>query len=340
MIKRILTGMRTTGRLHLGHYVGALDNWLKLQQEYQCYFLLADIQALTTHFDRVEEIEGSVRQVVIDWLSVGLDPENSSFVLQSAVPELCELTVYLSLFVKLGALSRNPTLKEEREQHGMGDVNMGFLTYPISQAADILLYSPSPSSNAYLLVPVGEDQMPHIELTADIARRFNNQYGVTFVSPEAKVGDVPRLGDLGGSSKKMGKSYGNAIFLSDSPEEVMAKVRKGVTDPKKVRKGDPGHPDVCSVFSYHQIFRTAGIDDTVSGCKSGQLGCVECKKNLAQSLNDMLDPFRARRAQIEQEPWLVAQAIWGGTKRAREVGQQTIQAVRHAMHLDYPSLKL
>ncbi|MEK7640232.1 MAG: tryptophan--tRNA ligase [Patescibacteria group bacterium] len=341
MVKRILTGMRTTGRLHLGHYVGALENWIRLQHEYDCYFLLADVQALTTHFDRVEGIEDSVRQVVTDWLSVGLDAEHSSFVLQSYVREYYELTQLLSFMVSMGSLQRNPTLKQEIKNLGMGDVNVGFMTYPISQASDILLFSPQPYNAVdELLIPVGEDQIPHIEDTRDIARRFNNRYGTILTLPTAKVGDVPRLGDLAGGSKKMGKSYGNAIYLSDPPNEVEQKVRAGFTDPKKLRKGDPGDPSICPIYSYHEIFRADGAEETAAGCRSGALGCAECKRNLAKALNAKLDPIREKRLEIEQKPELVSEAISTGTKRARAVGQPTIEAVRSAMHIDYPTLNM
>ena len=338
MDRRILTGMRTTGRLHLGHYVGALQNWLKFQTEYDCYFLLADVQALTTHFDRVAGLEDSVRQVVIDWLSVGLNPNTSSFLLQSAVKEYFELTSYFTFLVNMGELERNPTLKEEIKNLGMGEVNLGFMMYPVSQASDILLFSPRPSDGGELLVPAGADQDPLIELTRDIARGFNAQYGKIFMEPQSYKAEVSRLGDLSGGQKKMGKSLGNAIYLSDAPDVVVKKVRQGVTDPKKLRRGDPGDPDICPIYSYHKIFRPEGVAETASGCKSGQLGCAECKANLANALNQTLDPIRAQRAQIEQHPTIVSDAIVQGTARARAVGQETIEVVRDAMHLNYPSI--
>ncbi len=338
MIRRILTGMRTTGRLHLGHYVGALQNWLKFQTEYDCYFLLADVQALTTHFDRVAQLEDSVRQVVTDWLSVGLNPNTSSFLLQSRVKEYYELTSYFTFLVKMGALERNPTLQEEIKTLGMSEVNLGFMMYPVSQASDILLFSPKPSDGGELLVPAGADQDPLIELARDVARSFNAQYGETFVLPLSEKAEVSRLGDLSGGQKKMGKSYGNAIYLSDTPDVVSQKVRQGVTDPQKVRKGDPGDPEICPIYSYHKIFRPQGVAETESGCRSGSLGCVECKANLAGALNQMLDPIRAQRAEIEQHPTMVADAVSQGTARARVVGRETIQIVRQAMHLNYSTI--
>jgi len=340
MVKRILTGMRTTGRLHLGHYVGALENWLKLQPDYDCYFLLADVQALTTHFDRVASLEDSVRQVVIDWLSVGLDPVKSSFVLQSAVIEYFELTAYFSFLANMGELEGNPTLKEEINALGMSKVNAGFMMYPISQAADILLFSPiPPSPGDELLIPVGQDQLPHIELTSKLARRFNKLYGNTFILPKAKLSEVPRLTDLFGD-KKMGKSYGNAIFLSDDPLAVKDKIKAGITDPNKARRGDPGNPDICPIFSYHKIFRNHGADDIAIGCRSGKLPCVECKGVLAQAVNEKLDPFRDKRVRIEANPKIIGDVIATGTERARLIGRETINCVRHYMHLDYPSLSL
>ncbi len=339
----ILTGMRTTGRLHLGHMVGALDNWLELQNsgQYNCYFLLADVQALTTHFDRVEGIEDSVRQVVIDWLSVGLDPARSSFVLQSAIMEYPELTVYLSMLVSMGVLQRNPTLKDEIKTLGMADVNVGFMMYPVSQAADILLLSPIPGGlDDELLVPVGEDQIPHIELTRDIGRLFNNQYGETFVLPREKVGDVPRLADLGGEGKKMGKSAGNAVFLSDPPNIVEEKIKRGFTDPLKARRNDPGRPEICPIFSYQKIFNADQKDEIAADCQSGALGCVDCKKRLAQSLNSKLEPIRERRSILEQQPDAIATAIIEGTATARTVGKETMTRVRDVMHLNYRQLLL
>lgn len=341
MVKRILTGMRTTGRLHLGHYVGALENWLRLQREYECFFLLADVQALTTHFDRAGELEESVRQVVIDWLSVGLDPKQSSFCLQTRIPELYELTTMFSFLVDMGELEGNPTLKDEIRGHGMSKVNLGFMMYPVSQAADILLFSPVPPKvGDELLIPVGEDQRPHVELTRDIARKFNRQYGDTLIVPEILVGDVPRLGDLSSGNKKMGKSYGNAIFLSDSVADVQEKVKQGMTDPAKVRKGDSGNPEICPIFSYHKIFNKGMEREIEAGCKSGALGCVDCKLKLTKSLNQKLEPIRAKRAEVEEHPDMVSDAIREGTARACEAAQVTIGAVRHAMCVEYPSLEL
>lgn len=367
--KIILTGMRTTGRLHLGHYVGALQQWLELQDEYTCYFLLADVQALTTHFDRVAEIEDSVLQVAMDWISSGIDPVRSSFVLQSAVRQYPELTAYLMMLENLNSLLKNPTIKqealeigargagmkpeqlaamseEERErmfQEGLPGMNAGFLTYPISQAADILLLTPDPADgHSHLLVPVGEDQVPHIEACRDTARRFNRVYGdhgPTFVVPQAKVGIVGRLPDLSATGGKMGKSAGNAIFLSDSPAKVVEKVRQGTTDPNKVRRNDPGNPEVCPIFKYHGVFSdpeaTAEVE---AGCRSGQLGCVDCKLRLAGSINCLLEPMRQRRAELEEQPQLVAEAIASGTARAIEHGERTMESVRRAMHLDYPTV--
>lgn len=339
MYRRILSGMRTTGRLHLGHYVGALKNWIALENDYECFFLLADTQALSTHFDRVGVLEDSVRQVIIDWMSVGLDPEKSSFVLQSWLRELFELTAYFTFLVEMGALEKNPTLKAEIAAGGISSVNLGFMMYPVSQAADILLFGRKTQAYGdHLLVPVGEDQRPHIEFCRDVARRFNSQYGEVFVLPEAKIGEVPRLGDLSGGTK-MGKSLGNAINLSDPPQVVFEKVRSGVTDPDKKRKGDPGNPDICPVFSYHKIFRAAGVDETASGCRSGALGCVECKRRLAESLNAELDPIRDRRCAIEQQPSTIREVVIHGTDRARAIAGETMDAVREVMSLKYHSLE-
>ncbi len=339
MYRRVLSGMRTTGRLHLGHYVGALQNWLKYQNEYECYYLLADVQALTTHFDRVKDLEDSVRQVTIDWISVGLNYEHCSFVLQSRLRELFELTSYFTFLVKMGALEKNPTLKEEIEHGGIDCVNTGFIIYPISQAADILLFGQQSTSSESLLIPVGADQIPHIEFTRDVARAFNRQYAPVFTLPQAKLGNIPRLGDLSGDGKKMGKSYGNAIYLSDSKDTVAKKIGVGFTDPQKKRKGDAGDPTICPIYSYHEIFRSDGVEETAAGCRSGSLGCVECKMRLASSINTMLDPIRDKRNQLEQHPSIVNEAITNGTEKARIIASETIVEVRRVMNLEYPSLK-
>lgn len=341
MAKRILTGIRPTGKLHLGHREGALNMWVEFQNtgEYECFFLVADKQALTTHIDRPQIIEEAVREVVLDFLAVGLNPTkpNVNFVLQSGVPELAELTDYFTMLVQFSEMEKNPTIKAEKKQLGSA-ITAGFMIYPISQAADILLFTLDPAeAGNYLLVPVGEDQVPHLEGTNRIARAFNRRYGKVFLECTAKVGKVGRLPGTDGS-KKMSKSAGNVIQLSDTPEVVKKAVMKMFTDPKKIRMGDIGHPKKCPVFIYHEIFGNNLEDQKLRSkdCRLGKLGCADCKKSLVVTLNTLLDPIRDRREKAEQEP--IGDYLISGTNRAREIAQNTMDAVRKAMHLDYPSI--
>jgi tryptophanyl-tRNA synthetase len=333
--RRVLTGIRPTGALHLGHYVGALKQWVPLQNDFECFFLIADVQALTTHVDRPELIEQSVREVMFDWIGVGLDPrrDNVHFVLQSGVPELTELTVYFSMLVPFSEIERNPTIKAERGSNPTA----GFMTYPISQAADILLFTPyPPQASDALLVPVGEDQIPHLEGTNRIARRFNNQYGKVFLECTPQVGEVGRLPGVDGQNK-MSKSLGNVISLKDDSKTVELLVKKMFTDPTKIHRSDPGHPFECPVYLYHQAFgRSENLGERAVQCSTGLLGCVDCKRDLAATLNAFLEPIRARRTEAEKLP--LGKYLYQGTSRARQIGQVTMEAVRKAMHLDYPSV--
>lgn len=337
-VKRILTGIRPTGALHLGHYVGALKQWVSLQDEYECFFLIADVQALTTHVDQPAVIEDAVREVTLDWIGVGLDPTrpNVHFVLQSGVPELTELTAYFTMLVPFAEMERNPTIKAERAQLDSAPT-AGFMIYPISQAADILLFTPSPPKRGdKLLVPVGEDQVPHLEGSNRVARCFNRRYGKVFLECTPKVGDVGRLPGTDGQAK-MSKSLNNAIQLKDPPEVVAQLVRKMFTDKTKLRKDDPGHPYECPVFLYHNAFGDGSVlPDRAAGCKSGRLGCVECKQDLVRVLNAFLDPIRARREEAEKIP--LDNYLREGTAEARKVAAVTMEAVHRAMHLDYPSV--
>ena len=337
--KRILTGDRPTGALHVGHYVGSLANRVKLQNEgYECFFLVADIQALTTHIKRPKLIEESVREVVLDWIGVGLDPtrDNVHFVLQSGVPELTELTTYFSMLVPFSEMERNPTIKEERASLKSA-TTAGFMIYPISQAADILFFSPYPYKKGdVLFVPVGEDQVPHLEETNRVARRFNRQYGDIFLKCTPKLGDIGRLPGTDGQSK-MSKSLGNVILLKDSRATVEEQVMKMFTDKTKLRKGDPGHPESCPVYLYQKSFGSSSTLKTRDKkCRSGELGCVECKKDLIRALDDFLGPIRERRHKAEKLP--LGDYLREGTAKAREIGKPLMEAVRKAMHLDYPSV--
>jgi tryptophanyl-tRNA synthetase len=326
--KRILTGDRPTGPLHLGHYVGSLKNRVKLQHEYDTLCEIADVQMLTTHFEHPEFLKQTVRLVCLDYLAAGIDPDIATIFIQSTVPEIAELTVFLSMIVTVNVLRHNPTIKTEAKQYGFEEaMTYGFLGYPVSQAADITFCKAH-------LVPVGEDQMPHIELTRKIVRRFNELYGPTLVEPEGLVGEVGRLPGLDGNTK-MSKSLKNCVNISDTPEEVAARVSTAVTDPARIHAQDLGHPDICNVFTYQKVFNPAFIPELEANCKAGTIGCVACKKTLIAALNELLEPMRERRRKYEANPDLVTQILQAGTKRARELGQETLADVRRAMKIDY-----
>lgn len=329
MKKRILTGDRPTGPLHLGHYVGSLENRVRLQDEYDCFFIIADYQFLTDHLKETEKTQYFIKQVLLDWLSVGLDPEKSTFFIQSKIPEIAELTMYFSMMVTVARVQRNPTVKEEFKASQLPAMSYGFLGYPISQAADIL-------SVRSHLVPVGDDQLPHVEQTREIARTFNGIFGEVFPVPEALIGKVPRLPGLDG--QKMGKSVGNAIYLSDTPEEVRRKVTMAITDPTRIRANDKGHPDICNIYAYHLAFNDAEAPDIEKHCRQGWIGCVACKKKLAEKLNTFLEPIRGKKAYFEARPLLVKEAIQEGNKRTIRESEETIRLVREAMHFDYKDL--
>ena len=325
--KRILTGIRPTGALHLGHYVGALESWLRLQREYECFFLIADYQALGDHADDVDGIRQSVIEVAMDWLAVGLDPKDSAFVIQSYVPEHAELTMLLSMITPLARLQRNPTLKSESErvEQETSGLSVGFYTYPVSQIADILL----PKAH---LVPVGEDQMPHIEMTREIARKFNRQYAEVFPEPRGLTGRVPRL--VGTDNRgKMSKSLNNCIFLKDDADTVAKMVRSMYTDPTRLHATDPGHVEGNPVFMYHDAFNpdTDEVDDLKDRYRRGAVGDVEVKQKLTVALNGFLEPIRERRAHFEQHPDEVHEALLDGTRRAKAVAERTMDEVRSAM---------
>ena len=326
--KRILTGIRPTGSLHVGHYAGALENWLRLQDEYECFFLIADYQ-VSDYADDIDRIRDSVFQVALDWLAVGLDPERGHFVIESLVPEHAELTTWLSWYTPLSRLQRNPTLKAEMADLESKSVPVAFFTYPIMQVANILM----PKAH---LVPVGDDQLPHIEMTREIVRRFNRLFGEVFPEPEALVGRVPRLVGLDGNAK-MGKSLDNAIFLKDDAETVTKKVMKMFTDPTRIHATDPGHVEGNPVFMYHDAFNpdTAEVDDLKERYLKGKVGDVEVKEKLASALNALLDPIRERRAKYEAQPGLVRDALAAGTAHAKKIAEQTMAEVRSALRLDY-----
>jgi len=321
--KRILSGMRPTGKLHLGNYIGVLANWVRLQGEYDCFFEVADWHALTTGYEQTETIRKDSLEVVIDWLAAGIDPERSVVFIQSDVKEHAELHLLLSMLVTTARLERNPTLKEQiRDLHLGENVTYGHLGYPVLQAADILIYRAH-------AVPVGEDQLPHLEITREIARRFNSIYGEVFPIPEPILTKFARVPGLDG--RRMSKSVGNVILMSDSPEEIERKVMTAITDPQKIRMGDPGHPDICNVFAYHARFSEQEISEIRKGCESGKLGCVDCKKRCAAAISSYLAPIRQRRSELESDPRHILDILDDGARRAREAAAATMELVRHAM---------
>ncbi len=330
--KRILTGDRPTGKLHLGHYVGSLANRVKLQHEYESYIIIADVQALTTNFENPENLSRDTFQIAEDYLAAGLDPEISTIFIQSMLPEIHELTMYYSMFTSVNVLRHNPTVKSEAQQHGFSDMPYGFLGYPVSQAADISIFKAH-------LVPVGDDQIPHIELTRKIVRRFNDLYKPVLIEPEALIGEVPRLVGLDGKAK-MSKSLNNCIYLSDTPEEIDSKVKEAVTDPARIRKTDLGHPEVCTVYGYHQVFNQDEVSEIESACRQGEIGCVQCKKKLSARLNTILEPMRERRAKYSQQPELVKEILLEGSRKAQAVARDTMLEVREAMGINYFGFKL
>lgn len=313
--------MRPTGKLHLGHLVGALESWVALQGEYQNYHLIADYHALTTNPETSAIYQNSI-DMLIDWLAVGIDPSHSPMFRQSQVKEHAELHLLLSMLITTSRLERNPSLKEQIRDLNLETIAYGHLGYPVLQAADILLYKGD-------LVPVGEDQLPHIEITREIARRFNTEYAPVFPEPEGKLTQFPRLPGLDG--RRMSKSVGNTILISDDPETVKKKMRSAVTDPAKVRKNDPGHPDICLVFSYHQKFNPSAVAEIRTGCESGALGCVDCKLQCTARMVETMRPISERRSHFEQHPSDVKEILADGETRAREIARATMDEVHQAM---------
>lgn len=325
---RILSGMRPTGKLHIGH-LSVLDNWVQLQQDYECFFTIVDWHALTTSFDDTNEIRENRRQMAIDWLSVGIHPDNSVIFIQSDVKEHAELLLLFSMVTPISWLERCPTYKDQINQLGKEgkDINTyGFLGYPLLQAADILIYRAD-------TVPVGEDQLPHLELTREVARRFNFMFKENvFPEPQAKLAKVALLPGLDG--RKMSKSYNNTIELGSIGAELMGQVRMMVTDPDRVRKDDPGNPNVCIVNTYHGIYSDASeVTELREACTKGTVGCVDCKKRLSKSLDTVMEPIRAKKAELEANPDVIDDILAEGAKKARIEAQKTMELVREVMKL-------
>jgi len=329
--KRILTGDRPTGRMHIGHYFGSLKNRVKMQDEYETFVEIADVQALTDNFNNPEKVRNNIREVALDYLSVGIDPNKTTIFIQSMIPEIAELTVFYSNLVTIARLERNPTVKTEiaqkRDLFGES-VTYGFLGYPVSQAADITAFKGE-------LVPAGEDQEPLIEQCREIVRKFNSIYGEVLKEPQIVLSNQKRIKGLDGN-EKMGKSLGNAIYLSDTPEEITRKVMSAVTDPGRIKKDDLGNPDICMVSYYHNLFTDKEECKAVcEECKKGLCGCVACKKQLANNIIKTLQPISEKRKYYEERPELVDKILMDGTKKAREVAKQTMKEVKQAMKLDY-----
>ena len=325
----IFSGMRPTGRLHIGNYLGALTNWVDLQADYDCIYCAVDVHALTTldSPEDVKEIRPNIREMVLDWLAAGLDPERSIIFVQSQVPEVLTLHTLLSMVTPLGWLMRVPTFKEKVRQMSETEesVNYGLVGYPVLQTADIILYK----ANA---VPVGEDQLPHLELAREIVRRFNNMFGPTFPEPQAKLTEVPLIRGLDGQ-QKMSKSLDNHIDIAFTPEETVKRVRTAFTDPQRTKRDIPGRPDVCNVYSLHKIFNPGDVDTVHGECTTAARGCVDCKLHLAEGINRSLETLRERRRELEARPGYVEDVLEEGARKAKAIGRKTIAEVMDKMGL-------
>ncbi|MFC2088022.1 tryptophan--tRNA ligase [Calditrichota bacterium] len=321
--KRILSGMRPSGKLHLGNYAGALENWIELQDKYDNFFFVADWHALTTNPSASFDVEQNTKEMVIDWLAAGINPDNPIFV-QSKIKEHAELHLLFSMLITTPRLERNPTLKEQVRDLNSDIISYGHLGYPVLQAADILIYKAN-------LVPVGEDQAPHVEITRELARKFNMTYAEVFPEPATKLTKFARLPGLDG--KKMGKSNDNYVLMSDSENDIFAKVRTAITDPQKVRRNDPGHPEICNVYAFHQKFNSGEIPQIKEDCQSGILGCVDCKKNCAKKIADFFASHREKRNYYESHQKQVAEILDYGIKKAKTVARQTMNDVYQAMKM-------
>jgi tryptophanyl-tRNA synthetase len=327
--KVILSGMRPTGKLHIGHYVGALENWVSLQKDYRNFHLIADYHTLTTNLDTTNVYNDSI-EMAIDWIACGIDPVKSPMFRQSQIKEHTELFLIFSMLITKARLEKNPTLKEQIKDMHLTGIIYGHLGYPVLQAADILLYKGD-------MVPVGEDQVPHVEITRQIAGVFNEKFKMKdgksiFPIPEPKITQFARLPGLDGKAK-MSKSLGNTILLSDDGEAIKSKMKKAFTDPNKLRKGDKGNPDICLVYTYHKKFNPEGVPEIREGCKSGALGCFDCKMKISSKISDFFAPMREKRNELEKNKNAVLEVLIDGEKRAHEVAKQTMTEVREAMKI-------
>lgn len=325
--KRILSGMQPSGRLHIGNLLGALNKWVAMQEEYDCYYFVADWHALSTSYEDTREIKENVFNMLVDWLAAGVDPEKATIFIQSRIPEHATLYLLLGMITPVSWLERNPTYKEKMEEiKGKDLATYGFLGYPVLQAADILIYKAN-------MVPVGVDQLPHLELTREVARRFNYIYKKDlFVEPDTLMSEVLKL--LGTDNRKMSKSYGNAIMMADTSDEVKKKVSTMVTDPQRIRRNDPGDPEVCNVYSFHKLFTDQGETANIcASCQKAEIGCTDCKAILAKNLNRYLKPMQERRTLILAKPEKVWEAVDEGTLKAQKIAKATMKEVQEAIRL-------
>ena len=322
--ERVLSGMRPSGSLHLGNYLGALANWVRLQDDYECFYFSADWHVLTDDLSTSDVPQNTI-DMAVEWLGAGLDPERSTLFIQSLVPEHAELHLLFSMATPVGWLERVPTYKERIEQQGITSPSYGLLGYPLLQSADILMYKAR-------WVPVGVDQVPHVELTREVARRFNNTFRPVFPEPDAKLTEIPKV--PGTDGRKMSKSYGNDIELADSPETIRAKIRPMVTDPARKRRSDPGNPDICPVFDLHKIFTPpADREYCATGCRTAGIGCLDCKDVLLKHMLPPLTAIRERRQKFAEKPAAIVEILHEGSRRARKVAQATMEGVRAALRL-------
>jgi tryptophanyl-tRNA synthetase len=322
-MKRVFSGTRPTGKLHLGNYLGALLNYVKLQDEYECVYCIVDWHALTTLTD-TKDLQNNISDMALDWLAAGIDPQRSIVFVQSHVPEVTELHLLLSMVTPLSWLTRVPTFKEKVKMHPE-NVNYGLLGYPVLQTADIILYKAE-------VVPVGEDQLPHLELAREIVRRFNTLLGPTFPEPEAKLTTFPMVVGLDGK-QKMSKSLNNQLEISSSPEEITARIKTAVTDPARMRRNDPGHPEVCNIYRFQTYFNPSQVADIAQKCTTAQIGCVECKMMVAKEINKALEPFREKRAELSAKPEYIKEVLDDGAKRAQAIAREVLREAKSRIGL-------
>ncbi|MCS6955692.1 MAG: tryptophan--tRNA ligase [Candidatus Calescibacterium sp.] len=320
----LVSGMRPTGKLHIGHIFGTLSNWVNYQDKYNCYFIVVDWHALTTNYENTKDISSNVIEVLTDYLAFGLDPLKSTIYLQSMVEEVSVLHLILSMITPISWLERVPSFKDQIQQLGKNIATYGFLGYPVLMASDILIFNGK-------YVPVGQDQIPHLELAREIARRFNFLYGDTFVEPEPILTETPYIPGFDG--RKMSKSYNNAIFIDESEEETEEKVKRYITDPQKIYKHSPGRPEICNVFTLHKAFKNSEIREIEQNCRSGKLGCVECKKKLSNLINSYLKPIREKRRDLQKDRNKLLEILIEGSKRAKKVAKEKIEEVNQKVNI-------